>query len=119
MYVYQQSEFSPYCLFTVGYYEPNGEWMPESDHEDKIQAANRTILLNGGVPEDPNDLNTIKTKNVSTVTVTDPDSKLPVDIQILKMESGAMVGIDASFIEQDTGDIYSPYDKYAYLEINE
>ncbi|GAH83551.1 unnamed protein product [marine sediment metagenome] len=48
MYVYIQSEFSPYCLYTVGFYDPDGKWNSESDHGSKEQAAGRVAYLNGG-----------------------------------------------------------------------
>ena len=44
MYVYINSE--P-CLWTVGFYDPNGKWHAESDHETKEEAANRVAFLNG------------------------------------------------------------------------
>lgn len=44
MYVYIQSESS---LWTVGFYSPDGEWHPESDHEAKESAAERVAWLNG------------------------------------------------------------------------
>lgn len=44
MYVYIRSE--P-MLWTVGFYTPDGKWMPESDHESKGEAAERVALLNG------------------------------------------------------------------------
>lgn len=47
MYVYRRTEFAPYCLYTVGYYDPNGKWIPESDHETSKAAAERTSWLNG------------------------------------------------------------------------
>jgi len=53
----------------------------------------------------------IKSKYVTTITVTDPDSKLDVEVEIRKLESGGMVGIDGSYLEQDVGPVYSPYDK--------
>jgi hypothetical protein len=59
----------------------------------------------------------IKTTYVDTVTVTDPDTNLPVDVEIRKMATGAMVGIDGSYLEQDVGDVCSPYDKYQLLDI--
>lgn len=59
----------------------------------------------------------IKTKHVCVITVVDPDSNLPVDLEIRKMETGGMVGIDASFLEQDVGDVYSPYDEGFTLDI--
>lgn len=45
MYVYLQSEPG---LWTVGYYDPSGKWMPESDHASKDEAAKRVRWLNGG-----------------------------------------------------------------------
>lgn len=45
MYVYQS--FEP-GLWTVGYYSPDGKWQPESDHEKRDEAAERTHYLNGG-----------------------------------------------------------------------
>ena len=44
MYVYIQSE--PF-LWTVGFYDPDGKWNPESDHPNKEKAAKRTAWLNG------------------------------------------------------------------------
>jgi len=46
-YVYKRTEFSPYCLYTVGYYDPDGKWQPESDHDTSEAAAKRTAWLNG------------------------------------------------------------------------
>ena len=45
MYVYKQSEPQ---LWTVGYYDPDGKWIPESDHENTKEAAKRVHYLNGG-----------------------------------------------------------------------
>jgi len=44
MYVYKQSEPG---LWTVGFYDPNGKWIPESDHESPELAASRVAYLNG------------------------------------------------------------------------
>lgn len=44
MYVYES--FEP-GLWTVGYYDPAGEFHPESDHEDREKAAARVHYLNG------------------------------------------------------------------------
>lgn len=44
MYVYIKSEAS---LWTVGFYDPDGEWQPESDWDTKEEAANRVHWLNG------------------------------------------------------------------------
>ena len=43
-YVYIRSEPG---LWTVGFYRPDGSWVPESDHDDQDQAANRVAWLNG------------------------------------------------------------------------
>lgn len=44
MYVYIQSEPQ---LWTVGFYDPNGKWQPESDHKTSEAAADRVAYLNG------------------------------------------------------------------------
>lgn len=49
MYVYILSEPG---LWTVGFYSPDGEWHPESDHETKEKAAKRVHYLNGGKVEE-------------------------------------------------------------------
>lgn len=45
MYVYIRSEQS---VWTVGFYKPDGEWVPERDYSDKEDAAERVNYLNGG-----------------------------------------------------------------------
>lgn len=44
MYVYLKSEKT---LWTVGFYDPAGQWLPESDYTDMESAAKRTAYLNG------------------------------------------------------------------------
>jgi hypothetical protein len=44
-YVYIQSDPG---LWTVGFYDPTGKWIPESDHNDAERAADRVHWLNGG-----------------------------------------------------------------------
>lgn len=44
MYVYIQTEPT---LYTVGFYDPNGKWHPESDHSTRAEAADRVATLNG------------------------------------------------------------------------
>lgn len=46
MWVYQH--FNRQNVFTVGFYTPDGEWIPESDHKTAAAAANRVHWLNGG-----------------------------------------------------------------------
>lgn len=45
MYVYIKSE---QYLWTVGFYDPSGKWIPESDHESEESASKRVHYLNGG-----------------------------------------------------------------------
>ncbi len=45
MYVYIISEHN---LYTVGFYDPSGRFMPESDCGSKEAAAYRVHYLNGG-----------------------------------------------------------------------
>ncbi len=59
----------------------------------------------------------IATKHVCMVTVIDPDSQLPVEIEIRKLATGGMVGIDGSFLDQDMGTVFSPYDSGVELII--
>jgi hypothetical protein len=58
MYVYIQSEKSSYYksagkekyfpgLWTVGFYDPDGKFHPESDHDSADEAAERVSFLNG------------------------------------------------------------------------
>jgi hypothetical protein len=44
MYKYIQSEPG---LWTVGFYDPQGKWVPESDHTSTVAAAQRVNYLNG------------------------------------------------------------------------
>lgn len=52
MWVYIRSES---CLWTVGFYAPDGRWEPESDHGSPEEAAKRVRYLNGGKMDDVDD----------------------------------------------------------------
>lgn len=54
MYVYKATEPN---LWTVGFYDPNGEWFPESDHESPDKAAERMMQLNSGITTAKNNKN--------------------------------------------------------------
>jgi len=45
MYVYVRSESN---LWTVGFYDPKGQWHADSDHAEQEMAARRAHWLNGG-----------------------------------------------------------------------
>jgi len=53
MYVYKKTEYS---LWTVGFYEPDGSWVPESDHSNPTTAAERTAWLNGSAQTLPDSI---------------------------------------------------------------
>lgn len=61
----------------------------------------------------------LKAKLCGNAVVIDPDSQLPVEIDIYKLESGGMVGIDASFLENDVGPVFSPFDANVELELDD
>ena len=48
-------------------------------------------------------------KFVTEVEVIDPDTKNPIKVAIYKESSGGMIGIDSSYIEQDVGEVVSPF----------
>lgn len=61
MYVYIKSEKACkdndwHDLFTVGFYDPDGKWQPESDHETSEAAVKRVVYLNGGQKSDEIDI---------------------------------------------------------------
>ena len=55
--LYRQTESAaegpPFGLFTVGHYNPRGEWEPESDHNKAEEAASRVSMLNGSERYNP------------------------------------------------------------------
>ena len=46
MYVYRISNLA--VPYTVGFFAPDGSWVPESDYEHREEAAHRVHYLNGG-----------------------------------------------------------------------
>lgn len=46
MWVYLRSEAN---LWTVGFYDPAGNWITDTDHESTEEAAKRVAFLNGGL----------------------------------------------------------------------
>lgn len=59
------------------------------------------------------------TRHVATVNVIDPDTKAPVAVEIRKTEGGYLVGIDASYLEQDVGPVYDPCNFGVELSVDE
>ena len=56
MYVYVKSEPG---LWTVGFYDPSGQWHPDSDYDNREQASERVRYLNGGNNENSSIADTI------------------------------------------------------------
>ena len=60
-------------------------------------------------------MNTVKGQFVKSVTVVDPDTGNEVEVEIWKdPESGAMVGIDSSWLENYEG-MYSPFNHGTFI----
>jgi hypothetical protein len=61
----------------------------------------------------------IKIKILSVVKVIDPDSGNEVDVTLFKMETGGIIGIDSSFLENTDEPVYSPFDKNRELDLED
>ena len=59
----------------------------------------------------------IESKFVKVIEVIDPDTNAPIEIEIRKLDTGAMIGLDGSYLEQDVGVVYSPYDRAEIINI--
>jgi hypothetical protein len=57
-----------------------------------------------------------ETKYVASVTVLDPDTGNPVEMEIRKCDHGGMVGIDGSALMQDL-DLFDPYNQNVGLDV--
>ena len=58
------------------------------------------------------------TKCVAIVTITDPDTGNPVEIEIRKNQvTGLMVGLDETILKDLDAPIYDPYNKHEMLDI--
>lgn len=68
MYVYIQSEPG---LYTVGFYDPDGQWQPESDWNTRAEAASRVAWLNGS-PQENAVMNTLKVLDQRISRLEDP-----------------------------------------------
>lgn len=51
-------------------------------------------------PPAPPILPPVKSKAVKVITVTDPDTGLPCDLEIRKLATGELVGVDAAYTER-------------------
>ena len=59
----------------------------------------------------------IKGKFIEKVTIIDSDTGNEVNIDIYKLETGGVIGIDSSFVETEEM-IYSPFDKNVEINID-
>jgi hypothetical protein len=60
----------------------------------------------------------IKGKLVHHHTVIDPDTGGEVAVCIVKLETGGIIGIDASFLENTEEPVYSPFDKNVEIDLD-
>jgi hypothetical protein len=51
---------------------------------------------------------------VAQVTVVDPITGLPCDVEIRRLDDGTLVGLDAAFLERSDVDPISPYDGHSF-----
>lgn len=56
-------------------------------------------------------------KFVTVITVTDPDTNLPVELTIYKEDTGGMLGVDSSYLATEEP-VHSPFGN-GELEIDE
>lgn len=56
-------------------------------------------------------------KYVATAVVVDPDTQLECEVEIRKLEDGFLVGLDASWLENEDGPACHPYNIRASIEI--
>ena len=59
----------------------------------------------------------IASKFIGTVKVTDPDTGNKVEVEIRKLATGGMLGIDCGFLEKTTKNVYSPYKPGYYVDV--
>ena len=65
-------------------------------------------LLNAATPEPP--VRPQTTRHVTTITALDPDTRLPVEVEIRQTETGLLVGLDGAFPDQAAEHPFSPYE---------
>jgi hypothetical protein len=51
-----------------------------------------------------------KCKWCGTHEFKDPDTGAPVSVDLYKTEGGGVFGVDSSYLEQDVGPVYEPFD---------
>ena len=97
-------------------YDPD-KW---SELVEAVNASNDEFDEMEGDNDEEESMTEGNAKYVTDITVTDPDTNLPVELAVFKDEvSGGMFAIDASFLESDTlderGAISSPFDENVIL----
>lgn len=60
----------------------------------------------------------IKGKLIENYPVIDPDTGNEVFVSIIKLETGGIIGIDTSFLENTEEPVYSPFDKNVKLNLD-
>lgn len=60
----------------------------------------------------------IKAKFIESIQISDPDTGELIEVEMYKLETGGIIGIDASFLETEMP-VYSPFDKSIEIEFEE
>lgn len=87
---------------------------PEEAWNDAKESAARKVADNAWELDTPPIVE--PTKYVGEVTVVDPDTNMPVELEVRKLASGGMVGIDGSWLAADN-DTYCPYSANVLLDV--
>lgn len=88
------------------------EWRPYTELPEYLEVREALGM------DEPKESSKINIKYIDELEVTDPDSGLPVHITIVKMETGGMVGVDSSFLDNTDLPVFSPYDRNIELDVD-
>ena len=58
----------------------------------------------------------MKSKFIKTIILKDPDSNKDVYIEIMKLVTGEMIGLDYNSFEKTNGEFYNPYNKDSKID---
>jgi hypothetical protein len=89
MWVYMQTERHEFGgLWTVGFYKPDGTFVPESDHDSSEKAAQRVHYLNGGRDDEKKPSTNNGTRRLRVATIKRDSAGWYVEIDKKEAEIG-------------------------------
>ena len=107
----ENHHFLENALFQLDFYTEWHNILHRINISGKLNQISTVEATRRNLPRKMNLMDKIKTKFISEITVIDPDSKLPVEVSIFKLENGGIVGIDSSFLSNTDEPVYSPYNR--------